>query len=212
MTPQEAARRRLIRQLQAAHAGELAAGLAYRGHGQSVADPAEREDLCRIEAEEWHHRSCLAAMLAALGAQPRRARELTFGLIGRALAIACHVSGWYVPMYGAGRLERGNVREYEVAARSALESGHVELIEALLTMAEVEWEHERFFREKIARHPWTRVVPLWRPLPPKVAIRESFAADAALDSLAIDDQRSRGNSTYAVPPRAIHTVSRSTRR
>jgi hypothetical protein len=35
-----------------AYSGELAAGLAYRGHWRSVRDAAERERIQTIEAEE----------------------------------------------------------------------------------------------------------------------------------------------------------------
>lgn len=41
-------------------------------------------------------------------------------------------------MYGAGRLERGNIVEYEIAAKLAAECGHPEMIDCLLEMAEVE--------------------------------------------------------------------------
>ena len=44
-----AARCALVRLLQHAHAGELAAALAYRGHAASVRDPWERRELKRIE-------------------------------------------------------------------------------------------------------------------------------------------------------------------
>jgi hypothetical protein len=38
-------------------------------------------------------------------------------------------------------------------------------------MAELEWEHERFFRERIEGHWLLRIVPLWHAPPPKTAIR-----------------------------------------
>jgi hypothetical protein len=74
-------------------------------------------------------------------------------------------------MYGAGRLERGNIVEYEVAARHAVACGHGEMVDCLLAMAEVEWEHEQYFRAKVAGHPLLRLFPLWPPPPPKSAIR-----------------------------------------
>jgi hypothetical protein len=78
-------------------------------------------------------------------------------------------------MYGAGRLESGNVREYEIIARSALESGHNEFCPALLTMAEVEWDHERAFRTKVESHRLARWLRPWPPIPEKSTIRETFA-------------------------------------
>jgi hypothetical protein len=64
--------------LRLAYSGELAAAHAYRGHWRSLAAGDERERVRAIEAEEWHHRRQVGAMLAALGATPaaaaRRAR------------------------------------------------------------------------------------------------------------------------------------------
>jgi len=171
-------RRRLIAQLQLAHAGELAAGYAYRGHWRSVRDPQERERIREIEEEEWHHRVLVGGMLRDLGAAPRPVREAVFWLIGRTLGGLCHVSGWFWPMYGAGRLEHRNIKEYEDAARYAIGCGRGDLVDCLLTMAEVEWEHERYFRAKVEAHSLARVVPLWSPPPPKATIRAALAEAA----------------------------------
>jgi hypothetical protein len=78
-------------------------------------------------------------------------------------------------MYGAGILERSNIVEYEEAAIYAAECGHPEMIDCILSMAEVEWEHERFFRERLVGHPLLRILPLWAPPPAKAAIREAHA-------------------------------------
>jgi hypothetical protein len=164
---------RLIRQLQGAYSGELAAGFAYRGHWRSVTDPAERERIRTIEAEEWHHRELVGAMLRTLGARPSRVREFAMFCIGRFLGAMCHASGWFLPMYGAGRLERHNIVEYEEAAVFARECGHEELVDCLLTMAEVEWEHETYFRSKAAGHRLARLFRMWRPAPPKSSIRDN---------------------------------------
>lgn len=153
----------LVRQLQGAYSGELAAGYAYRGHARSVRDAAEIARIEEIEAEEWHHRELVGAMLRELGARPKRRREAIFYCIGKFIAGVCHVGGWFIPMYGAGRLERHNIVEYEDAAVYARECGHEELVECLLTMAQTEWEHERFFRERIAGHWMLRWFKLWEP-------------------------------------------------
>ena len=66
----------LIRVLQHACSGELAAGFAYRGHAGSVISLGERERLLLIESEEWHHRRLVQGLLAQLGARPEtRARR-----------------------------------------------------------------------------------------------------------------------------------------
>ena len=169
---QPTSRDKLIRILQLAYSGELAAAYAYRGHWHSLSDPQERAQVKQIEEEEWHHRRLVGEMLAGLNAGPNKRRELRATLVGRTLGLLCHVTGWFAPMYGAGRLERSNIREYEMAAQFARESNHDEMVDCLLTMAEVEWEHERYFREKIAGHFLLRIFRVWEPPPPKESIRK----------------------------------------
>ena len=172
----DVARRKLIRQLQGAFSGELAAGFAYAGHWRSVADPAVRARIQVIADEEWHHRELVRELLRELGARPNVAREVIFWVIGKTIAAFCHVGGWFLPMYGAGRLERSNIVEYEHAAVYAAQCGRHEMIDCLLTMAEVEWEHERFFRELTVGHPLLRVLPLWDAPPPKESIRRLYGS------------------------------------
>ncbi|MBV9496958.1 MAG: ferritin-like domain-containing protein [Acidobacteria bacterium] len=170
----EKAFRALVRTLQNAASGELAAGYAYRGHWKSVRNVEERTRIRQIEDEEWHHRELVIGLLRTLGSKPRPLREAVFWTIGRILGAACQVSGWFFPMYGAGRLERRNIVEYEDAAHHALACGHPEMLDCMLEMAEVEWEHERYFRERVIGHPWTKVFRLWSEAPPKESIRAAF--------------------------------------
>src|SRR5258708_28287682 len=170
---------RLVRQLQGAYSGELAAAFAYRGHWRSLSDGVDRERMRTIEAEEWHHRELVGTILRQLGAKPSGMRELVMFAIGRTLGALCHLSGWFLPMYGAGRLERHNIVEYEDAASYARGCGREDLIDCLLMMAEVEWEHEKYFREKVASHRLVRVFRLWDAAPPKTSIREAFSQVAS---------------------------------
>lgn len=172
------ARAKLIQQLQNAYSGELAAAFAYRGHWHSVSDSGERAHIHRIEDEEWHHRDLVGGMLRDLGAKPRRMREAAFYAIGRVLGVMCHLSGWFAPMYGAGRLERHNIVEYEDAAQFAHACGREDFIDCLLTMAEVEWEHELYFRSRVTGHPLLRWIKVWDPAPPKETIRAKFSQAA----------------------------------
>jgi hypothetical protein len=167
-------RAELVRVLQNACSGELAAGHAYRGHARSVAAPAIRERIREIEREEWHHRAIVRGLLTELESAPRTARERAFWLIGKTIGILCRVGGRFIPMYGAGRLEQSNIAEYEDAARFALAAGRPEMVDCLLTMAEVEWEHERFFRQQVAGHWLLRFLPLWPAPPPKETIRARY--------------------------------------
>jgi len=159
----------LIAILRRAHAGELAAALAYEGHARSlVDDPTEAEEVSAIAVEEWEHRRAVRKMLEDLGARPRRLREALFRGIGLVIGVLCRVGGWLLPMYGAGRLESGNIREYDDAAGLAILAGHGRFVPELLRMAEVEWEHERYFRAKVVS--CGLMIPLW----PKPASRDSI--------------------------------------
>ncbi len=153
------ARKHLIRILQNAYSGEVAAAFAYRGHWKSLKPSNEKEKIRQIEAEEWDHRERVGHWLAKLGAGPRRTREMVFWTIGRVLGASCHISGWFMPMYFAGRLESGNVVEYEDAARFAKELEMDECVDDLLDMARVELEHEVFFRETVTGH---RLMPVMK--------------------------------------------------
>ena len=167
-------RNSLIAILQLAYSGEFAAAYAYRGHWKSVSDQDERESIRAIEEDEWRHRKLVGEMLAGLGSQPNKTRETRALIIGRTLGFLCHVMGWLAPMYGAGKLESRNIVEYETAARYARDSGHAELVECLLEMAEVEWEHEKYFRERVLSHRLGRRLPIWPQPPAKESIRLAF--------------------------------------
>jgi len=176
-------RTQLIHVLRSACSGELAAGYAYRGHWKSVPPGMVRERIRVIEEEEWHHRRNVQGLLAELGSGPSKAREMVFWLIGKLIGVFCRIGGRLIPMYGAGRLESTNIAEYERAAALALEAGYPEMIDCLLTMAEVEWEHEHFFRRQIIGHWMLRMFRLWPAPPPKHNIRSAYAD--ATESLAV---------------------------
>jgi hypothetical protein len=168
------AREKLICILKNAYSGELGAIHAYQGHRKAVNDPAEKMMIYRIEVEEIIHRERVGEMLSILGAAPSAPQERTMGVIGKMLGYLCSLSGWFAPMYGAGLLESRNIREYEEAAEYALAAGHVEFLDDLLTMAEVEWEHEKFFREKCHTHFLYHWFPKWSIPPVRETIRKPF--------------------------------------
>jgi len=165
--------------LQLAYSGELAAAHAYHGHWRSLRSAEQSARIREIEAEELEHRRGVGAMLSALGVEPRRASEWRANCIGRVLGALCHVSGWLAPMYGAGRLESHNIKEYEQAARLARDCGRGEWVDELLTMAEVEWEHERYFRELVEQHWLGRRIPLWPRPAPRQSIRAGWAESSS---------------------------------
>jgi hypothetical protein len=167
-------RQRFVRLLQRAYSGELGAALAYRGHAASVRDPDERRRIADIRAEELDHRARVGRILAAVNSHPDRWLELRNCCIGTAIALFCHVGGWFLPMYGAGWIERRNIVEYERAARLGWLCGASAFLDELLDMAEIEWEHERYFRLKAASHRCSRLLPMWRAPEPRNELRRSF--------------------------------------
>jgi demethoxyubiquinone hydroxylase (CLK1/Coq7/Cat5 family) len=161
-------RSRLVRILQDAHAGELAAAFAYRSHARSLRHEGERAEVRRIEQAEWHHRAMVAVLLDELSASPRAARELLMGAIGRFFGALCFVSGWFAPMYAAGRLEAMNVGQYVDARDAALHLGLVSVADRLEVMRIEEVRHEQWFGDQIRHHPLlgpTSRVLGWSPPP-----------------------------------------------
>jgi demethoxyubiquinone hydroxylase (CLK1/Coq7/Cat5 family) len=152
-------RQNLVRILQNAYSGEIAAALAYRGHWRSLRESPEKIRIRQIEDEEWDHRRRVGGWLVELDARPRPMREKVFWTIGRILGLTCHISGWFMPMYFAGRLESQNSAEYEDAAVFARELSMDECLTDLLDMARVELEHEVFFREMVTGH---RLLPVMK--------------------------------------------------
>jgi len=186
MAKVDESRQKLIDILRLAYSGELAAAYAYRGHWHSARNQDERDSIHAIEDDEWRHRRLVGEMLTTLGSGPTNHREVRATIVGRTLGVLCHVMGWLVPMFGAGKLESRNVREYETAARFARDSGHPEFVDCLLEMAEVEWDHERYFRSCVLKHPLGRRLPLWTPPPPRETIRRSYEIEKVSPTLKPD--------------------------
>lgn len=137
----------------------MTAALAYHGHWTSLQDEQEIAEIRQIEAEEWHHRRRLGAMLAGLGARPDLLLEVRMAILGTIICLGCLMVGWFIPMYFAGRLESRNDREYEEAAALAEALGMDALREELKAFAQLERDHEAYFLGKVAGHP---ALPFWR--------------------------------------------------
>lgn len=165
----------LIQILQNAYSGEMAANYAYEGHRDCVRDATEKAEIEKIRLEELEHRQRVGEMLAFLGAGPCPKKERKLARIGKTISFLCHWGGWFIPMYGAGKLESQNIREYQVAALHAEALSLNVFAQDLLLMAEVEWDHEKYFREKMLLSPLSRLFPGWEPPPPRASIRESHA-------------------------------------
>ena len=160
-------REQLIHILLMAYSGELAAAYAYQGHWKSVKATDEIKGIRKIEEEEWHHRKAVGLMLKKLGHQPIRLWEIKMGCIGRTIGFLCHVTGWFFPMYFAGRLEHTNVKEYDTAATHAGKLGLQKYKKELIKMAQTEQEHEDFFGRIVLDHPLlpiTKTLFTWAPV------------------------------------------------
>ncbi|HYW72711.1 MAG TPA: ferritin-like domain-containing protein [Pyrinomonadaceae bacterium] len=198
MAKPEDNREKLIAILQLAYSGERAAAYAYRGHWQSVTDSEECDAIRRIEEDEWRHRTLVGEILTELGSGPKPRREVRATIIGRTLGFLCHLTGWLAPMYGAGKLESRNVREYETAARYARDCGRLDLIDCLLEMAEVEWDHEHYFRSCVLKHRLGRRLPLWPAPPPKETIRLSYEEESTQRTFAANSRPAVETATPAI--------------
>jgi demethoxyubiquinone hydroxylase (CLK1/Coq7/Cat5 family) len=137
----------------------MTAALAYRGHGISLRNDQEIAEIRQIEAEEWHHRRRLKAMLAELGGRPDPVLEARMAILGTVILLGCNMVGWFIPMYFAGRLESQNDREYEEAAALAQGLGLEPLGAELKAFARLERDHEAYFLKKVAGHP---ALPFWK--------------------------------------------------
>lgn len=149
------ARRALVRMLQMAHAGELAAAHAYRGHWRSLLrrHPDQAQAILEVEAAEWHHRNRVGELLEDLGERPAPTREAAMGAIGHLFGALCFVSGWFAPMYAAGRLEAMNVGQYAIARADATTLGLVTMAADLADMEAEEQRHEDLFAALVRDHP-----------------------------------------------------------
>lgn len=169
-------RRELVRGLALAASGEWGAIRAYLGHRASLPPGPDRQTIREILVDEIRHRRLVIEMLGDLGAglDPRSERKLN--VVGGLIAAFCRVGGRFLPMVGAARLECDNIVEYEILARLAHGAGVPALVESLLHLAEVEWDHEARLRSCASRHVLWRFAGIGWPVPaPRASIRERFA-------------------------------------
>lgn len=145
--------RDLLRQ---AYSAERAAAFAYQGHASSL--PAkDHEDKARIreiENDEWIHRAEVLSLMHEYDVSTSLWYEIKYYLIGKLISWSCHVIGWFMPMYFAGRLESGNVNEYYRMKDLFHTEGITRHDDILEEMGVKEKEHEVFFLGKIRSHAW----------------------------------------------------------
>jgi rubrerythrin len=169
------AKRELLRGLQLAYSGEWGAIRAYLGHRASLPAGEDRALIRRVLVDEIRHRRVVLEILTRLGGEPDARSERKLNCVGAAIAAFCRVGGRLLPMAGAARLERDNIVEYEVLARLAWWANLHDLVEPMLHLAEVEWDHEAWLRASARKRPLGRLATAWAPPPPRASIRERFA-------------------------------------
>jgi hypothetical protein len=139
----------LIDLLKKAYSAEKAAAFAYQGHAASVKGIEEKKAIRQIELDEWNHRKEVLAIMDQYGIPVSGSYELRFHIIGKVISFSCHVIGWFMPFYFAGRLESGNVCEYFRMKQYFNSLGIREHDKVLYDMGIKEKEHEVYFLEGI---------------------------------------------------------------
>jgi rubrerythrin len=144
----------LIELLQRAYSAEKAAAFAYIGHAASLKKPTDKAAVKQIEEDEWGHRRNVLVIMQQYDIPVSRYYEIKFHIIGRIISASCHVIGWFMPYFFAGKLESGNVCEYFVMMQYFHSLGINEHDEILYEMGIKEKEHEVYFLEQIKESKW----------------------------------------------------------
>ncbi|MEO6876692.1 MAG: hypothetical protein ABI222_17920 [Opitutaceae bacterium] len=139
----------LVDLLQRAYSAERAAAFAYIGHAASLRDPAAKVAVKQIEDDEWAHRAHVRELMARYDVDVSRWYEVKYYGIGKVIAASCHVIGWFMPYFFAGRLESGNVCEYFVMMHYFHSLGIRDHDAILYEMGMKEKDHEVYFLEQI---------------------------------------------------------------
>jgi rubrerythrin len=139
----------LVDLLQRAYSAEKAAAFAYQGHAASVKDPQEKAAIRQIEIDEWNHRKEVLQLMEQYQVPVSRYYEFRFHVVGKVISFSCHVIGWFMPFYFAGRLESGNVCEYFRMKQYFNGLGITAHDQLLYDMGIKEKEHEVYFLEQI---------------------------------------------------------------
>lgn len=139
----------LVDLIQQAYSAEKAAAFAYIGHAASVKSKDEKATIRQIELDEWNHRAEMMEIMKYYSIPVSKYYEFKFHVIGKIIAFSCHIIGWFMPFYFAGRLESGNVCEYFRMKHYFNSLGIKKHDVILYEMGIKEKEHEVYFLEQI---------------------------------------------------------------
>ena len=140
---------KLVDLIKQAYSAEKAAAFAYIGHAASVKNKDEKLAIRQIELDEWNHREEVLLIMKEYQIPISKWYEFKFHVIGRLISGSCHIIGWFMPFYFAGRLESGNVCEYFRMKHYFNSIGITKHDRALYEMGIKEKEHEVYFLEQI---------------------------------------------------------------
>lgn len=142
--------KKLIRQLKFAHAAEIAAYHAYEGHWRSVSNSAEQKYIQSIQLDELKHIYTIEKMLEGLQQKPNPLLDKAGKVVGELIGFACYYTGWRLPMWVAGVMEKIGTASYKDIAMTAIDNERYLMASVLMEMAKVEFQHEQYF-EKLRR-------------------------------------------------------------
>lgn len=148
-TSQTLSHKGLVKLLQKAYSAEKAAAYAYIGHAASVKNPSEKIAIKQIEEDEWNHRKEVLHIMKRYNIPVSKWNEIKFAVIGRFISASCHVIGWFMPFFFAGKLESGNVCEYFKMKGYFNSIGIHDWDLILYEMGMKEKEHEVYFLQKV---------------------------------------------------------------
>ena len=151
----------LIDLLQRAYSAEKAAAYAYQGHAASVRKESEKIAIRQIEEDEWNHRREVLEIMNYYNIPISKWYEIRFAIIGKVISASCHIIGWFMPYFFAGKLESGNVCEYFRMKQYFNSLGIREWDVILYEMGMKEKEHEIYFLEKVKQ---SKVLPYFERL------------------------------------------------
>jgi len=137
---------KLVRKLRFAHAAEIAAYHAYEGHWRSTTNQREQEYIRNIALDEMKHIRDLERMLDCLGYCTDSTLDKAGKVVGEIIGFMCYYTGWRLPMWFAGVMEKIGTSSYKDIAEIAADEKRYAMAYKLMQMAKVEEQHEEYFQ------------------------------------------------------------------
>jgi demethoxyubiquinone hydroxylase (CLK1/Coq7/Cat5 family) len=136
---------RLIWKLKKAHAIEIGAFQAYKGHAKYTQDEAIKSKILEIQHDEFRHRMEVGSMLYDLGEKSDIFLDLILWCIGQSISFACRFMGARAAAWGAKIMEIMGSSIYLDLAKESEGCVSIEYKRKFEEMARNEQEHEEFF-------------------------------------------------------------------